>query len=309
MQVADNNNQSEHEFLSFCEKIKAANTPWSSLHVSYSHDFDRHIFLKNLTEAGPYLHDKRTQALATFKAMNEQAKGLKTEAVSYIFTDNDIILFAKQKDSNVAEGLGRLLETTQKDLPPHIPMTLLDSISEMPRLLSLGHDKIDSARHMRAIQMVAGSNPKRDTLTIRRQGHKTPLVMLVEDDRFTAAYTIELLAKDYEVFHVRSGEEAVEYYLDYAPDAVFIDLHLPGMAGNEALQLLRAIDPNAYCVILSSDSSHRAVSGAVELGAQSYLRKPYNKDRLLWTVRQSPHLKGITSLSIPGSIVHTSTVV
>lgn len=301
MQTTDQANQSEHEFLSFCEKIKADEAPWNTLHVGYSEVFDRSSLLKNLAAAGPYIQKKRAEAMQTFTAINNQAKDLKTEAVSYIFTDNDIILFARQKDSDVAERFEVLRTQTRLALPPQIPVELLHTDDDLGKLIRLGNNKVETSRCMRAMHIVAEANPKRETLAIRRQGRKVPLVMLVEDDRFTAAYTTELLAKDYEVFHVRSGEEAVEYYLDYAPDAVFIDLHLPGICGNAVLQLLNALDPQAYCVMLSVDSSQTAVIEAAQTGANSYLRKPYNKERLLWSVRQSPHiLRPVVQLGVVG---------
>jgi CheY-like chemotaxis protein len=295
--------QSEHEFLKFCDSMSnETDRSWHMMQVNFAKVFDQTAIIRNLTESKAYLKTRREEALVIFNTMNIAAKDLQTAAQSYIFADNDIILFGDIRSTAELNRFQNMRLETTKTLPPGVDIDIVETLGNMRRIRNLAEQKIITARHMRAMNTIADSSMKRDTLPLRRQSRDVPLIMLVEDDRFTAAYTTQLLSGNYEVFHVRSGEEAIEYYLDYAPDAVFIDLHLPGINGHDVLRMIKAIDPSAYCVVLSVDSSQRAVIGASNGGAESFLRKPYNKERLLWTVRQSPHLMitdAIRSISTP----------
>lgn len=287
--------QSEHDFLAFCAKIEADPGHWETLKLNFSHALKQRELLRDLGNAGTRLKSAREVALKTFHDINERAKTIKTEAVSYIFADNDILLFADVQNSEMRHRLNILGEEIQPSLPPQITVEHMLAAQHIEELKHFADEKILSARQMRAISALTVESSKRDNVAIQRKNRELPLVMLVEDDRFTAAMTVQLLSKDYDIFHVRTGEEAIEYYLDYAPDAVFIDIHLPGISGNETLQMIRAMDPQAYCVMLSVDTSRAAVMSASQDGANSYLRKPYNKERLLWTVRQSPHIHGASA--------------
>ena len=290
--VTDGQDQSEFDFLSFCHQMKDETThDWNSLVVNYSAVLNPRALLKDVPKIDDVLRHNREQALKTFHFMNEEAKKLKTKAVSYIFADNDIALFADLHDPLQKGMFHDLRYATAAALPPSVTIQQMSMQDDFQKMLDLGDAKIVSARRMRGYHAIGANNTsKRTTLDLRRSDRKLPVVMLVEDDRFAALYATQLLAKDYEVVHVRTGEEAAEYYLDYAPDIVFIDVHLPGMKGTDVLRVIKAIDPDAHCVMVSVDSAAGEVIDASRGGAHSYLRKPYNKERLLWTARQSLHV-------------------
>lgn len=295
--------RSEHDFLAFCAKLEAEPKGWETLKVNFAQTINQREILRDRTAAPDRLKTARQVALDTFHKINEAAKAPKTEAVSYIFTDNDIMLFADIDSPDIRGRFMTFEDETRKTLPPGVALEHWVAAGEIGEIKQIADDKMRTARVVRALSALAVENPRQDTLAIKRKNRTLPLVMLVEDDRFTAAYTVQLLSKDYEVFHVRSGEEAIDYYLDYAPDAVFIDMHLPGMSGADTLHMIKTMDPDAYCVILSVDTARSTVLLASGDGANSYLRKPYNKDRLLWTVRQSPHIAALPPRL--SEVVHT----
>src|SRR5690606_8687745 len=98
---------------------------------------------------------------------------------------------------------------------------------------------------------------------LRRKRRDSPLVMVVEDDRFTASY-IQNFLREYDVVIARNGEEAILKYIEYAPDAVFMDLHMPGLNGDQALQAIKAADPDAFVVMLSVDTAQHSIMSASE---------------------------------------------
>jgi two-component system, NarL family, nitrate/nitrite response regulator NarL len=78
---------------------------------------------------------------------------------------------------------------------------------------------------------------------------------LVDDDPVSRAFTVELLARDGRfsfVAELEDGREAVERLADAEPDAVLLDLAMPGVSGMEALPLLREVAPDTAIVCYSS---------------------------------------------------------
>ena|SRR5947209_19168813 len=69
------------------------------------------------------------------------------------------------------------------------------------------------------------------------------------------------------------GAEAVELTRQLRPDAVVLDLRMPGMDGVEALPLIRAASPATVVVALSALPIGPTTDRAVDLGA-TYVRKP-----------------------------------
>jgi CheY-like chemotaxis protein len=92
---------------------------------------------------------------------------------------------------------------------------------------------------------------------------------------------------------VRTGEEAVEYisgtgrYANRAeyplPGVVLLDLKMPGMSGFDVLRWIR-LQPgfgSLRVVVLTSSQDIRDVSAAYQLGANSFLVKPVDFERLV----------------------------
>jgi DNA-binding NarL/FixJ family response regulator len=46
-----------------------------------------------------------------------------------------------------------------------------------------------------------------------------------------------------------TGQEAVMMYLRHRPDVVLMDLQLPGMGGQQAIEAIRREDPNAKIIV------------------------------------------------------------
>ena len=117
--------------------------------------------------------------------------------------------------------------------------------------------------------------------------------MMVEDDRFTSTYAATILGTDFDLLIAKDGEEAIEAYIKNAPDIVFLDIHLPGLSGHDVLKALHAIDPEAFIVMLSADTVKENIVEATQHGARKFLKKPFTKERLIETVRNSPYVRSL----------------
>lgn len=114
---------------------------------------------------------------------------------------------------------------------------------------------------------------------------KTKL-LLVDDHAIVRAgfrYLLESDA-DYDIMEVNSAEEACQVYGDYKPDAVIMDLMMPGMGGLEGVRHLNAKDRNAKVLILSMRDDLAYVTRATLAGATGYLTKRSAADELVRAV-------------------------
>ena len=110
----------------------------------------------------------------------------------------------------------------------------------------------------------------------------TRTVLVVEDEAdllFTVSLTLELAG--YAVMKAASGEEALEVMAAEVPDAVVLDLRLPGIDGWEVLRRLNEGGGLRVPVVLVSAQVDEATADrAVRLGCRAYLAKPFRPAEL-----------------------------
>jgi DNA-binding NarL/FixJ family response regulator len=70
-----------------------------------------------------------------------------------------------------------------------------------------------------------------------------------------------------------SAEECIEVVRELSPDAIVLDLGLPGMDGLDAIPLLRGVSPAVSIVVLSGMDAARMERPALERGADAYVQK------------------------------------
>ena len=111
--------------------------------------------------------------------------------------------------------------------------------------------------------------------------------LLIADDelKFLESIAKRLEIRDFEVTKATNGPEAVEAARSGKFDLALLDLKMPGMDGQEVLEILKKEHKFLEVIILTG---HGSVDSAVEctkLGAFSYLPKPYELDKLLDVLR------------------------
>ena len=109
----------------------------------------------------------------------------------------------------------------------------------------------------------------------------TPTVLVVDDDQAAReAITRGLTTQGFKVITAGTGEEAVRLARSQRPDAITLDVLMPGMDGWTVLRSLKA-DPMtaAIPVVVVSMLDDRDIGFA--LGAADYITKPVDRDRLV----------------------------
>src|SRR5919108_3830480 len=125
-------------------------------------------------------------------------------------------------------------------------------------------------------------------------------VLVVDDERHIARFLEFVLKKaGYQVAVAHNGEQALAAVDGFEPDAVLLDLVLPGISGLEVLKRLRSDTKHARCVVLvlSARSFGHAPAEVMRAGANALATKPIAPSTLLkklleWGVpptQQVPH--------------------
>jgi two-component system, NarL family, response regulator LiaR len=83
------------------------------------------------------------------------------------------------------------------------------------------------------------------------------------------------------------GEEAVVKARHLQVDVILMDLIMPRLGGLEAIRAIRAEDPTARILVLTSFDEDSRVSAAIKAGALGYLRKDASPDDLFHAIRNT----------------------
>jgi two-component system NarL family response regulator len=87
------------------------------------------------------------------------------------------------------------------------------------------------------------------------------------------------------VAEAADGCEAVALFSRVVPDIAVIDLRMPAMNGIETLTAIRAVDPHARMIILTSYASDEDIYRALRAGARGYLVKDAPAEELVECLR------------------------
>lgn len=117
----------------------------------------------------------------------------------------------------------------------------------------------------------------------------TITVMLVDDHAVVRAGYRLLLSQTANVrviCEAETGEEACQYYLDYRPHVVVMDLNLPGIGGLASVRRLVSRDPSVRILVFSIHDEAVYVVRALEAGAKGYITKSCAPEVLVEAVQR-----------------------
>src|SRR5213080_1769201 len=111
--------------------------------------------------------------------------------------------------------------------------------------------------------------------------HK-PQIMVVDDDPAICEFLRMFLdGLGYRAVSVNNAEQAVELYNASRPDAVIMDVIMPGsMDGLGALAAFKKIDREVPVIVMSGQGRTATVVQAMKLGASDFVSKPFDEHDL-----------------------------
>jgi two-component system, NarL family, response regulator len=121
-----------------------------------------------------------------------------------------------------------------------------------------------------------------------RQQNGRIRVLTVDDHPIFRAGLAALVSNDQDlelVGEASSGREAVQQYLALRPDVTILDLQMPDGNGLEAIATIRANDPSARIIVLTTYTGDVRAERALKAGARGYLLKGMVYKQLLDCIR------------------------
>ncbi|MBF0409318.1 MAG: response regulator [Candidatus Riflebacteria bacterium] len=186
----------------------------------------------------------------------------------------------------LAKLLGGYIELDSKPEQGTTFTLVLSSEEENMAIKPLQESKPAVSPSSTNIQLHNSKNESRQKSEIRIPDDRDSLaegdkkILVIEDDPIFAQMLTKLCRdKGFKVIYSDNGETGLSLLKDYLPDAVLLDLKLPGMDGMKVLSSIKqnpAIRHIPVHVISGMDSSMEALRN----GAIGFLRKPVDPDKL-----------------------------
>jgi two-component system KDP operon response regulator KdpE len=124
-------------------------------------------------------------------------------------------------------------------------------------------------------------------------------ILVVDDEtQIIRALTVNLQALGYEVDAAATGEAALKKAAEHRPDAVILDLGLPGIDGVEVIRGLRGWT-KIPIIVLSVREEEREKIAALDAGADDYVTKPFGMGELVARLRAALRRSTDTDRSAP----------
>lgn len=115
---------------------------------------------------------------------------------------------------------------------------------------------------------------------------KRKLILLIEDEPHIALGLSDALGfEGFEAIVASTGEEGIKVARERRPDAILLDLMLPGINGYEVCQAIRAGDDQVPILMLTARSQEIDKIRGLDAGADDYVTKPFSVGELVARLR------------------------
>ena len=116
--------------------------------------------------------------------------------------------------------------------------------------------------------------------------NKRQKIVVAEDDSEIRDYLKTELSSDYDVICCANGKEGLSAILKHLPDLVISDIMMPEMDGNTLCSKIKsnAATNHIPVILLTAKSREEDQLEGLEMGADSYIVKPFNMDILRRTI-------------------------
>jgi len=111
-------------------------------------------------------------------------------------------------------------------------------------------------------------------------------ILIVDDDADLRQMMLCALDPVAEVSQAAGGHDALLMIKAQRPTLLLLDVSMPEMGGIEVLQAAREIDPNLIVVMLTGESDLAVAKRALELGARTYITKPFDIDVVVGEIQR-----------------------
>jgi len=117
---------------------------------------------------------------------------------------------------------------------------------------------------------------------------KEKILVIDDEESIVELLRYNLKKEGFKVYGALDGEKALDLARRVNPDLVILDLMLPGLHGYEVLRLLKKNMQIAHIpvVILSAKTLKEDIDKGMQLGADTYITKPFSVAELVMRVEE-----------------------
>jgi two-component system response regulator VicR len=113
-------------------------------------------------------------------------------------------------------------------------------------------------------------------------------ILICEDERDTQESLKRLLQrKDYEVFGVYDGKDAIDKAKELYPDLILLDIRMPKIDGLEVAREIRKTNKTAKIIIVTAFASPQIEQEASRYDISDYIVKPAAPEDIVRVVEQA----------------------
>ena len=112
-------------------------------------------------------------------------------------------------------------------------------------------------------------------------------ILIVDDDIAHRTMLRILLGWEYEIVEADCGSVAIEKVQKNPFDLVLMDICMPEINGVEALDKIKASNPEIPVIMMTAYSSGETAAEALQKGAHDYITKPFDFDTLRSTIEKA----------------------
>ena len=110
-------------------------------------------------------------------------------------------------------------------------------------------------------------------------------LLLVEDEIVLAGVVKETLeANGFHISHAENGIQGWEQFLSFRPEICIVDVMMPKKDGIALVKDIRAVDEQTPVIFLTAKSETQDVIKGLQSGADDYIKKPFDVEKLKKTV-------------------------
>ncbi|HMN69602.1 MAG TPA: response regulator [Bdellovibrionales bacterium] len=131
-----------------------------------------------------------------------------------------------------------------------------------------------------------------DLRRLRDKKIRRTVLMIEDDDTIRAAIKRMLEGEGYGVLAAADGSELTSVLSDSAIDLIILDVGLPWINGFELAEMMKANDDlkDIPLIFLSGQTSDDDVKRGFDVGADDYIKKPFDLEKVRRTVNTLIHL-------------------
>jgi DNA-binding response OmpR family regulator len=121
--------------------------------------------------------------------------------------------------------------------------------------------------------------------------------ILVVDDELEIRDMLSrfLTEQGYKVIMAANGEEAIEFAEKEDPQAILLDILMPGIDGIETCKRLKAKEQTRFIPIIMATALWERYMEAIEVGADDFVSKPFNLMELSHRVKSILRVRYLTN--------------